>query len=81
MTSIVKVLADAAYTVCFFGSGEWADAGMVTCSSRPFYVYVVIPLASSLPLWFRFMQTIKQYRYRVQHVCGRATAVVPTRVV
>lgn len=62
LTSMVKVLADMAYTACFFVSGEWSNAGMVTCSSRPFYVSVVIPLAHSLPLWFRFMQTIKQYR-------------------
>ncbi len=61
LTSMTKVLADAAYTACLFVSGEWSDAGVVTCSSRPFYAYVVVPLAHSLPLWFRFMQTIKQY--------------------
>jgi hypothetical protein len=61
LTSMTKVLADAAYTACFFVSGEWSDAGVVTCSSRPFYVGVAAPLAHSLPLWFRFMQTIKQY--------------------
>ena len=35
---------------------------MPSCHDRPSYTYVVIPLVHSLPLWWRFMQTLKQYR-------------------
>ena len=59
-TSMVKPLADIAYTMCFVVTGEWWLVGGRPCSETKYYQQFVIPLAHSLPLWWRFMQTIKQ---------------------
>jgi hypothetical protein len=60
-TSMVKVLADLAYTLCFVSTGDWSGTiAFGSCADTPFYTIFVIPLAHSLPLWWRFMQTIKQ---------------------
>lgn len=60
-TSMVKVLADIAYILCFVTAGRW-DPNVPSCTTTPYYQLFVVPLTSSLPLWWRFMQTIKQVR-------------------
>ncbi|MDR3738044.1 MAG: hypothetical protein P4L40_03400 [Terracidiphilus sp.] len=59
-TSMVKVGGDLAYAVCFVASGQWWSLGVLPCADSLLFATVIIPLTNSAPLWWRFMQTLKQ---------------------
>jgi xenotropic and polytropic retrovirus receptor 1 len=66
-TSLVKVLQDLAWTVCFIVSGDWmisedlTAAGQHRWSGAVWYAGYLIPLLTLLPLVFRFNQCLRRY--------------------
>ncbi|EQC41991.1 hypothetical protein SDRG_00838 [Saprolegnia diclina VS20] len=64
LTSLVKVMVDLAWSTCYFASGAFFEEdpkGQDVCSQSDVYRTVVIPLFSALPLWWRFMQSMRRY--------------------
>ncbi|OQS07139.1 hypothetical protein THRCLA_00851 [Thraustotheca clavata] len=64
LTSLVKVMVDLAWSTCYFASGSFLEAdpkGQDVCSQSNIYRTVVIPMFSALPLWWRFMQSMRRY--------------------
>ncbi|KAF0686520.1 Aste57867_21707 [Aphanomyces stellatus] len=65
LTSLVRVFVDLAWSSCYFVSGAFVEAdptGHDVCSTSTTFHWVVVPLLSALPLWWRFCQNIRKYR-------------------
>ena len=64
MTSLIKPFSDLAYTVCYYGSGDWllhlGDEGSCTNKTRPLQRYI-IPIILLGPYWLRLMQCLRRY--------------------
>ena len=60
LTSLVKPIVDWSYTLCFLFTLEWVDDTVndEVCLQSRLFNYVIVPLLSALPLWFRFMQCL-----------------------
>ena len=60
LTSLVKPIIDWSYTLCFLVTLEWVDDTVndEVCLQSRLFNYVIVPLLSALPLWFRFMQCL-----------------------
>ena len=50
MTSLTKVTNDITYTFCYFGTGQWKDLVIESCSSRWQMTKVVAPLFYTIPM-------------------------------
>ena len=63
LTSLVKPIIDWTYTFCFFFSLEWLDdaAPNEHCMRSELFQFVLLPLISALPLFFRFVQCLRKY--------------------
>ena len=63
LTSLVKPIIDWCYTLCFLLTLEWVDDTVKdeVCLNSRLFNFVIIPLLSALPLWFRFMQCLRRY--------------------
>ncbi|RZF47136.1 hypothetical protein LSTR_LSTR005214 [Laodelphax striatellus] len=61
LTSLVPVLLDLQYFVCFYITNEsWMKADNATkCVDK---VYMLRPIVACLPAWFRFAQCLRRYR-------------------
>lgn len=74
LTSMVKPLQDAVYSLCYIFSAEftlpYSEQG--TCAASPIYKDIVVPLLCALPLWARFMQCL-----RVAHDTGKRVPALP----
>ncbi|KAF0697956.1 Aste57867_11386 [Aphanomyces stellatus] len=62
MTSAAKMNQDFAWSVCYFTTGEFLDTTTPEsfCANDYYYVRVVVPLISALPLWWRCMQSLRR---------------------
>lgn len=66
-TSMVKVFQDLVWTIFFVFSGDWLisedsyEAMTLPWSKSFLYKYILIPLVTLLPLWFRFNQCLRRY--------------------
>ena len=63
LTSLVKPIIDWSYTLCFLVTLEWVNDSVndEVCLQSRLFNYVIVPLLSALPLWFRFMQCLRRY--------------------
>ena len=63
LTSLVKPIIDWSYTLCFLVTLEWVDDNVKDelCFNSRLFNFVIIPLLSALPLWFRFCQCLRRY--------------------
>ena len=70
LTSLPRVMTDFSMSSCFFLSGEFLRMrapdhpntdGITQCSERFVLNKVIIPVLSILPLWFRFLQSLRRY--------------------
>jgi xenotropic and polytropic retrovirus receptor 1 len=62
LTSMVKVMVDLVYDLCFLASGSWIISTNIDNSCTVSKASLV-PFIVALPLWFRFMQCIHRYYY------------------
>lgn len=66
LTSLVKVFADIAQSVCFYTSGDaFAQCPQATCPAvyaQGVYTQGVLPVISSLPYLLRLLQCLRAYR-------------------
>lgn len=63
LTSLVKPMTDMAYSLCYIAHGEWLlpykhQGG---CADWWAFSFVIKPLLCALPLWCRFMQSLRVY--------------------
>ncbi|ETW08371.1 hypothetical protein H310_00966 [Aphanomyces invadans] len=64
-TSLVRVFVDLAWSSCYYFSGAFVEmnpTGHDICSQSTTFHWIVVPLLSALPLWWRFCQNIRKYR-------------------
>src|SRR5690606_5065050 len=72
LTSTVKPIIDLSSAVCFYSTGEWRryfydnpikdiEQTDLFCANGNFFGRYLKPLIISLPLFFRFMQSIRRY--------------------
>lgn len=68
LTSLVKPIVDLCHAVCFYASGEWRKyfqkntvPVLYSCEESALFTQSFIPLVISLPLFFRFIQSIRRY--------------------
>lgn len=69
LTSLVKPLLDAAYSVCYFSSGSFlrehntgeATPRLLSCTESRLFVGLVVPVLCFLPLWLRMLQNLRVY--------------------
>ncbi|CAK4067761.1 unnamed protein product [Aphanomyces euteiches] len=64
-TSLVRVFVDLAWSGCYFFSGAFVEEdprGNDICTQSGILHWIVVPLLSALPLWWRFCQNIRKYR-------------------
>lgn len=59
LTSMVKIIADLAFSLCFYSSGDFKHPHNEGVCQRNNWVFVVI--CSTLPLWWRFAQNVRLY--------------------
>eukprot|EP00808_Paulinella_micropora_P018809 g31855.t1 len=66
LTSLVKVIIDMAFAVCWVFSGDWLyrehNYRKSECATSHFFSAVMQPVLTALPLWFRLAQCLRQYR-------------------
>jgi len=57
---MVKVLVDISYSTCYYATGSFlfANPEITLCSDLR---WVLVPIISALPLWWRFNQVMRQY--------------------
>lgn len=64
MTSLIKPFSDVAYTVCYYGSGDWlghlGDEGLCLNKELALQRYI-IPIILLGPYWLRLMQCLRRY--------------------
>jgi len=63
LTSLVKPMTDMAYATCYLVHGEWLMPYTQQGGCAEWWVFdlVVKPLLCALPLWCRFMQSLRVY--------------------
>ena len=63
MTSLVRPLVDAAYAVCYFGTGSFLHLEDVPmrCTSSFAFESMLIPVLCFLPLFLRLIQNLRVY--------------------
>uniref|UniRef100_A0A4W3GWW4 Xenotropic and polytropic retrovirus receptor 1b n=1 Tax=Callorhinchus milii TaxID=7868 RepID=A0A4W3GWW4_CALMI len=64
LNSLVMILMDLAYVICFYSFElNWTRSGLV-CSPGvgSSYCYEIIPVVQCLPAWVRFAQCLRRYR-------------------
>ncbi|CAK4186155.1 unnamed protein product, partial [Aphanomyces euteiches] len=62
MTSATKMNQDIAWSVCYFSTGEFLDESTSTdiCANNLYLTRVAVPLITTLPLWWRFVQSLRR---------------------
>ncbi|KAF0697960.1 Aste57867_11390 [Aphanomyces stellatus] len=64
MTSAVKMNQGMAWSIRYFSTGEFLrhddSLAASTCATNFYYTRVAVPLISDLPLWWRFLQSLRR---------------------
>ncbi|OQR96034.1 hypothetical protein ACHHYP_17193 [Achlya hypogyna] len=62
LTSATKMNQDFAWTVCFFATGEFRETDELpsTCATNFYYTHVAVPLICAVPVWWRFLQSLRR---------------------
>lgn len=71
LSSMVKILLDALWSLCFFGTGDFVVSGrsrrhtsslLPSCTQSKLYSKLLAPMVCLAPVWFRFAQCLRKHR-------------------